>query len=293
MGKGRNKQLLTNRMKRITKEKLGLCLLTTKGHILDENCETNREVVKPKGKFKDYGKITDAKRVVPKGTSHLRDRGTIKRLKMYDEKPLRTRKGEIVKQKFMSRTCENPVSRIHPDRRWFGNSKVVSQKQLQIFRDQITKQVKDPYTIVLKHKKIPYGLLNLDTNKVNRMNLLQVESFNQTFGPGSQRKKPKLKASNLENLATKATQATNEFEEEASAIPKDIEHEKSFEASEKEQLEPIFLSGQSQRIKNELYKVIDSSDVILQVLDARDPMGTRSPHIEKYLKLQCPHKHLS
>ncbi|CAJ0965029.1 unnamed protein product [Ranitomeya imitator] len=38
--------------------------------------------------------------------------------------------------------------------------------------------------------------------------------------------------------------------------------------------------------------VIDSSDVVIQVLDARDPMGTRSPHIEAYLKKEKPWKHL-
>ncbi|VDP28011.1 unnamed protein product [Schistosoma mattheei] len=35
----------------------------------------------------------------------------------------------------------------------------------------------------------------------------------------------------------------------------------------------------------------DSSDVVLYILDARDPMGTRSPYIEKYLKTEKPHKH--
>jgi hypothetical protein len=39
-------------------------------------------------------------------------------------------------------------------------------------------------------------------------------------------------------------------------------------------------------------QVIDSSDVVVQVLDARDPMGTRSPHIEAYLKKEKPWKHL-
>lgn len=38
--------------------------------------------------------------------------------------------------------------------------------------------------------------------------------------------------------------------------------------------------------------MIDSSDVLLQVLDGRDPMGTRSPHVEKYLKTECSHKHM-
>ena len=46
----------------------------------------------------------------------------------------------------------------------------------------------------------------------------------------------------------------------------------------------MFSKGQSRRIWSELYKVLDSSDVVMQVLDARDPMGTRSRHIEKHLK---------
>merc|ERR1712110_463448 len=56
--------------------------------------------------------------------------------------------------------------------------------------------------------------------------------------------------------------------------------------------EYIFAAGKSKRIWNELYKVIDISDVILQVLDARDPLGTRSDYIEQYMKKEKAHKHL-
>lgn len=38
----------------------------------------------------------------------------------------------------------------------------------------------------------------------------------------------------------------------------------------------IFDKGMSRRIWEELYKVIDSSDVIINVLDARNPNGTRT-----------------
>jgi len=51
-------------------------------------------------------------------------------------------------------------------------------------------------------------------------------------------------------------------------------------------------AGLSKRIWEELYKVIDSSDVIIQVLDARDPMGTRCKQVEAYLKKEKGHKHL-
>lgn len=45
-------------------------------------------------------------------------------------------------------------------------------------------------------------------------------------------------------------------------------------------------------IKCVLLQVVDSSDVLLHVLDARDPQGTRCPQVEKYLKKEAPHKHL-
>jgi len=56
--------------------------------------------------------------------------------------------------------------------------------------------------------------------------------------------------------------------------------------------DPKFSKGQSKRIWNELYKVIDSSDVVIQVLDARDPLGTRSKHIEEFMAREKKHKHL-
>jgi nuclear GTP-binding protein len=51
-------------------------------------------------------------------------------------------------------------------------------------------------------------------------------------------------------------------------------------------------AGQSKRIWEELHKVIDCSDVVVQVLDARDPQGTRSAALEEHLKKNCPHKHM-
>lgn len=39
-------------------------------------------------------------------------------------------------------------------------------------------------------------------------------------------------------------------------------------------------------------QVLDSSDVIVEVVDARDPQGTRCRHVEAFLKREKPHKHL-
>jgi nuclear GTP-binding protein len=46
----------------------------------------------------------------------------------------------------------------------------------------------------------------------------------------------------------------------------------------------IFDKGLSKRIWEELYKVVDSSDVVIYVLDGRDPEGTRTKSLEEHLK---------
>ena len=55
---------------------------------------------------------------------------------------------------------------------------------------------------------------------------------------------------------------------------------------------PDPVRGQSRRIWNELYKVIDCSDVVVHVLDARDPHGTMCANVEKYIREKYSCKHL-
>jgi hypothetical protein len=55
-------------------------------------------------------------------------------------------------------------------------------------------------------------------------------------------------------------------------------------------IEPIYAKGTSRRIYGELYKVIDSSDVLLHVLDARDPLGTLCESTLEYIRKEKAHK---
>lgn len=86
------------------------------------------------------------------------------------------------------------TGRIAPDRRWFGNTRVVDPKQLDTFRQEMTERVADPYSVVLKRKKLPMGLLReaADRDAPPSQALLEQEPFSQAFGRKSRRKKVKL-----------------------------------------------------------------------------------------------------
>jgi len=69
-------------------------------------------------------------------------------------------------------------------------------------------------------------------------------------------------------------------------------HKADLAEPHKEARHAIFEKGLSKRIWSELYKVIDSSDVLIYILDARNPNGTRTKSLEEHLKKNCPTKHL-
>ncbi len=76
------------------------------------------------------------------------------------------------------------------------------------------------------------------------------------------------------------------------AKDKDWKREDPNDETRRLRRERVLDAGQSRRIWEELYKVVDSSDVLIEVLDARDPMGTRTTHVEEHIKKNCPHKHI-
>ncbi|OVA13235.1 GTP binding domain [Macleaya cordata] len=221
------------------------------------------------------------------GKNDSRSAATVRRLKMYNTRPKRDRKGKILKHELQSK--ELPSTRIQPDRRWFGNTRVVNQKELEFFREELQSRLSSNYNVILKERKLPMSLLN-DHQKQARAHLLDTEPFKDAFGPKRKRKRPKLLAADYESLLKKADGSQDAYEQKAAANP-------SVEGSETDGLRDLvrhnmFEKGQSKRIWGELYKVVDSSDVVVQVLDARDPQGTRCYHLEKHLKEHCKHKHM-
>ena len=196
---------------------------------------------------------------------------------MYNQKP------DIEKME------KRPLSaaRIEPKPTWFGNVRTIDQKSLEKLRVEYKQKVNDPYTILLKNKKMPMSLIQ-ESNAKPVVNLLDCEKFADTFGPKARRLRPKINAENLEDLITKCNDRGANYN-----IEKDLDLKKTIPITERdENRDKRIEAGQSKRIWEELYKVLDSSDVIVMVMDARDPEGTRCKHVEAHLKNNCPYKHL-
>lgn len=154
----------------------------------------------------------------------------------------------------------------------------------------------------MKRNKLPMSLIeekgNINGLKQHAAKIaVSSQPFSETFGTKAQRKKPKLDFSSIEDLAARTDSMHDNYTERLEQAK--LLSGTSGEADEDNKdgdlasaREFIFMKGTSKRIWNELYKVIDSSDVILHVLDARDPDGTRCRSVEKYIRTEAPHKHL-
>ncbi|NWY47706.1 NOG2 protein, partial [Sylvia atricapilla] len=232
---------------------------------------------------------TNPDRIGGEGGNNMRDRATIRRLNMYRQKERRNKYGKVIKPlQYQSTVAPGTVARVEPNIKWFGNTRVIKQSSLQKFREEMETVMKDPYRVVMKQKKLPMSLF-YDRIKphTSRVHILDTETFETTFGPKSQRKRPNLSASDVQSLVENAEASSESYDQ---GKDRDLVTEDTGVRNEAQ--EEIFKKGQSKRIWGELYKVIDSSDVVVQVLDARDPMGTRSPHVESYLKKEKHWKHL-
>jgi len=234
------------------------------------------------------------------------------------------------------------TGRIAPDRRWFGNTRVVDPKQLDTFRQEMTEKVADPYSVVLKRKKLPMGLLReaAERDAPPSQALLEQEPFSQAFGSKSRRKRVKLdqlmiarkdkdpndnkeeegrrkggRTEVVESLSTnKDGEEVNPYSKLMNVVQTSHQTYESRNTREgivpwgrdsnltrtegenvdwrHEKKDDLFLKGQSKRIWGEFFKVVDCSDVILHIIDARNVPGTRCTMIERHIRDNASHKHL-
>ena len=235
--------------------------------------------IKFSGIDKNSKASTNPNRKIPneKLKNFYRTPAKIKLLNLYNSKPSKDR----------FKRPETPA-RIVPDRKWFGNTRTITQKKLEEIRKEISlneKNKKNPQSVFLNKTQLPENLLKPISNEGKIKNMLS--SFEETFGKKSRRTIPNLSVYTIEELASRSQKQTEEY-----LIEKDSNLNHLYE-NEKEAPEMKFMkAGQSKRIYSELLKVIDASDVLCEVLDSRDPIGTRCKYVETYINKNCPHKHI-
>ncbi|KAG8953606.1 GTPase required for pre-60S ribosomal subunit nuclear export and maturation [Tulasnella sp. 419] len=265
------------------------------------------------------GASTGLKRV--KGENFYRDAKKAARVKMLSGgKPVRDKDGKIIQAAaFQKGEKDVKPGRVQPDRRWFGNTRVISQTALEHFRNSLSNKKDDPYSVLLKRNKLPMSLLDDSSVGQKRPHIVETEPFSDTFGPKAQRKKPRLEVGSFEELVHAGNAAIDdqemkdakneaaEAQASESATTADVPVTSNKAKSSAPALrssatalantsdytpipEPIFTKGTSRRIYGELYKVLDSSDVIIHVLDARDPLGTLCSSVIEWVRKEKAHK---
>ena len=247
----------------------------------------------------------------------LRDKATINRINMYKGgRVKRDKKGVVVEGELARRDragnseITGATGRVQPDRRWFGNTRTIGPGELDKFREEMREVAANPFAVVLKRKKVPTGLVTEAEGdrsaKAKREELLAAQPFEGTFGPQSSRKRCALPAAvaalsgapGLEALAATARARTDVYEEKyadgrGDARALESERARSADCFARDTArDDLFAKGQSRRIWAELYKVLDCSDVVVHVVDARDVPGTTCDRVVTHLKKTATHKHL-
>ena len=220
---------------------------------------------------------TNPNRPIEQGKeSFYRTKAKIKLLNLYNSKPSKDR----------FKRPEHPA-RIEPNRMFFGNTRTIEPKKLEEMRKEIVKNEtnNNTYNIFLHRSHLPQSLINPISNEGKIKNKLT--SFEETFGKNSRRTKPNLQVYTIEELADTSNKMREEYNLEKDTNLNYLNEEEKIGPEMK-----YMKAGQSKRIYGELLKVIDASDVLCEILDARDPLGTRCSYLENFVRKNCPHKHI-
>uniref|UniRef100_A0A7M4E3A2 Nucleolar GTP-binding protein 2 n=1 Tax=Crocodylus porosus TaxID=8502 RepID=A0A7M4E3A2_CROPO len=194
---------------------------------------------------------TNPDRVQGAGGTNMRDRATIRRLNMYRQKERRNKRGKVIKPlQYQSTVAPGTVARVEPNIKWFGNTRVIKQSSLQKFQEEMETVMKDPYRVVMKQSKLPMSLFHDQIRPHNsKVHILDTETFETTFGPKSQRKKPNLSAGDVQSLLETAEASAGTY---IQGKDRDLVTEDTGVRDEAQ--EEIYKKGQSKRIWGELYK---------------------------------------
>ena len=94
-----------------------------------------------------------------KGENFYRDAKAAKQVQLLKGgRAIRNAQGKVIKAaSFQSKVVE--PGRVAPNRKWFGNTRVIGQKALESFRENLAAKVNDPFQVLLRQHKLPMSLL--------------------------------------------------------------------------------------------------------------------------------------
>lgn len=157
-----------------------------------------------------------------------------------------------------------PTARVEPNRKWFTNTRVISQDSLASFREAVENSSKDPYQVLLKTNKLPMTLIRDGGSELNGLKqhqakmTIETSPFAEVFGPKASRKRVKLGASTIEDLAGGSEQALDTYQErleqarllsgESGGQDGGADGRQELDGTVSANSEPVFDKGQSKRI---------------------------------------------
>jgi nuclear GTP-binding protein len=211
-----------------------------------------------------------------KGENFYRTAKKVKQVNMLRQNAAFRDKNGNITQAAPFQSGDVPTARIAPDRRWFSNSRVISQDTLAAFRAAMAEKAKDPHTFLMRRNKLPMTLLETKeptaAEAAEKAGRLQDPNFANTFGPRAQRKRSTVGFGSFGELSTKAEEMAEELQ-----IEMDMEREEESDEDDggrEMARDSIFSKGQSHRIWSELHKVIDASDVVYVFGNSSGTLGT-------------------
>ena len=143
-------------------------------------------VKKHRGKIQGIKKGTassNADRIQKNSSQRTKSKINILNMYKWGGKAIRDRDGKIIREaQYQSKLSSGTQARVEPNRKWFGNTRVIGQESLQKFQKELGAAIKDPFKVVLKTSKLPLSLLDAKPMAGReKIHILDTESYKETF----------------------------------------------------------------------------------------------------------------
>lgn len=141
------------------------------------------QLKKESNRVKAAGGSNGLGNVKVKGENFYRDAKAAKQVQLLKGgRAIRNAQGKVIKAaSFQSKVVE--PGRVAPNRKWFGNTRVIGQKALESFRENLAAKVNDPFQVLLKQHKLPMSLLQDPVHVRNSFILLPSFGATGSFPP--------------------------------------------------------------------------------------------------------------